>query len=40
MSDLDHSYKRADFVDEQIDKKVAHAIRVIRLYDETSNRLN
>lgn len=39
VSMLDHPYKRKSFLDEMIDKKVAHADRVIRLYDKSAHRL-
>ena len=36
---LDHPYKQESFLDQMIDKKVAHADRVLRLYDKSAHRL-
>lgn len=39
VSMLDHPYKQESFLDQMIDKKVAHADRVLRLYDKSAHRL-
>lgn len=39
VSMLDHPYKQESFLDQMIDKKVAHADRVLRLYDKLAHRL-
>jgi hypothetical protein len=39
VSRLDQLEKRESFLDQMIDKKVAHAERVLRFYDKSAHRL-